>query len=260
MSQRDPSWYGCIPSLRGHGFQPLATLSAFAPSYDLSQFRSSIKNQLSAGSCTAFAITNLMNYYIKMRGTTYEVDFAQSSLYWWTRFMEGTNTQDVGASLADTIKTAMQYGVGSREYWPYDLTKINEQPDNEVMIDGEQYKILDAEQLATSSTGITSCLSMGHPAAIAVTLFESFESPEVERTGIIPMPGPGEKITGGHAMVIDAKGIKGPNLNSTINQWGEDWGDKGICYFTDGYLDKYLNEAFKIKMVGSDAEKIAGRA
>ena len=45
------------------------------------------------------------------------------------------------------------------------------------------------------------CLASGYPFVFGFTVYESFESPEVARTGDVPMPKPNEQSGGGHAVV-----------------------------------------------------------
>ena len=52
----------------------------------------------------------------------------------------------------------------------------------------------DIEQIKTS-------LFNGNPFVMGIAVYESFESEEVARTGEVPMPGEGEKMLGGHAIL-----------------------------------------------------------
>ena len=42
----------------------------------------------------------------------------------------------------------------------------------------------------------------GNPFVVGIAVYESFESEEVARTGIVPMPSSGEKMLGGHAIAV----------------------------------------------------------
>ena len=46
------------------------------------------------------------------------------------------------------------------------------------------------------------CLAAGYPFVFGFTVYESFESEAVAKTGKVPMPGSGEKALGGHAVFV----------------------------------------------------------
>ena len=45
------------------------------------------------------------------------------------------------------------------------------------------------------------CLAAGYPFVFGFTVYESFESQAVAKTGDVPMPRPGEQVLGGHAVL-----------------------------------------------------------
>ena len=64
------------------------------------------------------------------------------------------------------------------------------------------------------------------------TVYESFESQEVAKTGVVPMPAPGEQVVGGHAVL--AVGYDDSAQTFMVrNSWGTGWGQAG--YFTMPY-------------------------
>lgn len=69
-----------------------------------------------------------------------------------------------------------------------------------------------------------------HPIPISIKLYKGFESYSAHREGLIPMPFPGEKVVGGHAMVIVGFIDKDdPNNPFDVtyflvrNSWSETW-------------------------------------
>ena len=44
------------------------------------------------------------------------------------------------------------------------------------------------------------CISSGYPFVFGFSVYESFETDEVAKTGIMPMPQKNEKVLGGHAV------------------------------------------------------------
>ena len=74
------------------------------------------------------------------------------------------------------------------------------------------------------------------PVVIGIDVYESFESDEVAKTGIVPIPGKKEQLLGGHAVCVvgydDSK-----NWLIVRNSWGTSWGNKGYFYLPYKYHD-----------------------
>jgi C1A family cysteine protease len=69
-------------------------------------------------------------------------------------------------------------------------------------------------------------------------VYDSFESQDVAKTGVVPMPTPDESVLGGHAVV--AVGYDDSTQRFLVrNSWGSGWGQEG--YFTIPYA--YLTDA-----------------
>lgn len=94
------------------------------------------------------------------------------------------------------------------------------------------------------------CLASGFPFVIGFTVYESFESDKVARTGVMPMPATREHVLGGHAVMAVGYDDKLDRFRMR-NSWGKGWGIKG--YFTMPYaylLDDNLSDDFwKITLV-----------
>jgi C1A family cysteine protease len=72
----------------------------------------------------------------------------------------------------------------------------------------------------------------GFPFVFGFTVYDSFESDQVAKTGILNMPKPDEPEVGGHAVM----GVGYDDAKKRLlvrNSWGADWGMKG--YFTMPY-------------------------
>jgi C1A family cysteine protease len=79
------------------------------------------------------------------------------------------------------------------------------------------------------------CLASGYPFVFGFSVYESFESPEVLDTGVVPMPSDGEAQLGGHAVL--AVGYDDATARFIIrNSWGTSWGDGGYGYMPYAYL------------------------
>ena len=76
------------------------------------------------------------------------------------------------------------------------------------------------------------CLAQGFPFVFGFTVYESFESQQVAQTGVVPLPQPGERVAGGHAVL--AVGYNDAERRFIVrNSWGARWGMQG--YFTMPY-------------------------
>jgi hypothetical protein len=73
------------------------------------------------------------------------------------------------------------------------------------------------------------CTSIGMP------VYESFESDAVAKTGVVPMPKPGEQVLGGQCVV--AVGYDNAKRQFIVrNSWGIKWGQHGYCTMPYEYL------------------------
>jgi C1A family cysteine protease len=93
------------------------------------------------------------------------------------------------------------------------------------------------QRVVRSLPQLRGCLAEGFPFIFGFTVYESFESDAVASTGVAPMPGPGERVLGGHAVL--AVGYDDADQRFLVrNSWGTKWGNGG--YFTMPYA--YLTE------------------
>jgi C1A family cysteine protease len=79
------------------------------------------------------------------------------------------------------------------------------------------------------------CLASGYPFVFGFTVYESFESAEVARTGLVPMPAHDESVLGYHAVVAVGH-HDGEQIFICRNSWGSDWGSEGHFFMPYAYL------------------------
>jgi C1A family cysteine protease len=173
------------------------------------------------GSCTAFALTAAVAF---LHGG---FEGSQLWLYYQERKMEGTIRQDAGAMIRDGIKVLAKQGLPPEEDWPYHVSRYRKAPPAKANADAKK-DLITAYQRLNNETDYRDCLSGGSPFVVGISVFESFESDDVARTGNVPMPGRREQNIGGHAICV--VGYQADGRYIVRNSWGTDWGADG--YFT----------------------------
>lgn len=203
-------------------------------------------DQGALGSCTANAVGAAIEYENRLDGK----DFGTPSrlfIYYGEREIEGSLSQgDTGAFGRDGFKFAHKVGVPPETDWPYDVAKYQEKPPAEAYADAAKHKIGDYRAVGRSLTRFKAVLSNKQTIAFGFTVFESFESPQVADTGIMPTPAQGEKVLGGHEVLLVGYLKDEPNYGLVRNSWGADWGLGG--YFLMPWsilLDTNLSSDFR---------------
>ena len=147
--------------------------------------------------------------------------------------MEGTVNSDAGAQIRDGVKSVANLGVCPETEWPYKIDKFADKPASKCYTDAKKCEAVGYQRLdSTNLNQLKGCIASGFPFVFGFTVYDAFESPQVAKTGVLNMPGPKEKVQGGHAVL--AVGYNDAAQRFTVrNSWGKDWGIKG--YFTIPY-------------------------
>jgi hypothetical protein len=166
-------------------------------------------------------------------------------MYYNVRSMEGTVRQaDAGSEIRDVIKTMVDQGVPDETLWPFQLNRVLAKPPQEVYDAALKHKALTYSRVPVAEKNVCSVVSHKLPVIIGVTLYESFMSDAVAKTGIVPMPQTTEKVIGGHAMAIVGMSLK-DRMFIVRNSWSSLWGDSGYCHMPFDYvLNPNLSDDF----------------
>ena len=222
------NWLPDLPDNRDFIYKRLPI--ALPTHVDLRPFCSPVEDQGQLGSCTGNAIVGAMEM-LENIGKQVFVDLSRLFVYYNERAMEGTIKQDAGAAIRDGIKTLAVNGVCTEALWPYVISKFKNKPTVKCFKDGLTRKVAVYQRLNTLAD-MKNCLATGFPFVFGFSVYESFESDAVAKTGIVPMPAKGEKLLGGHAVL--AVGYDDATQRFIVrNSWGPGWGMSG--YFTIPY-------------------------
>jgi len=240
MAQKSPR-YGWIPDLPDHRDQlyaaPIPLLAVLPAKADLTSRCPPVYDQGQLGSCTANAIAAAIQFDLLKQATPV---FTPSRLfiYYNERVMEGTVASDSGAQIRDGIKSVAKQGDCPEPEWPYAIVKFRTKPTPQCYRDAVCHKAVLYQRLTPVLSQLKGCLASGYPFVFGFTVYESFESATVAKTGHAPLPAASERSLGGHAVL----GVGYDDRRQWFivrNSWGAKWGMKG--YFTLPYA--YVTDA-----------------
>jgi C1A family cysteine protease len=230
------SRYGWIPDLPDHRDQlyaaPVEAAGVLPASVDLRAQCPPVYDQGQLGSCTANAIAGAIQFDQMKQKLAQIFTPARLFIYYNERAIEHTVASDSGAQIRDGIKSVAKQGDCPETEWPYVIAKFKTKPPKNCYADALKYKAVLYQRLTPVLSQLKGCLASGYPFVFGFTVYESFESPQVAKSGHASLPISGEQSIGGHAVMCvgydDAK-----QWFIVRNSWGPKWGMKG--YFTLPY-------------------------
>ncbi len=226
--------YGWKPDLPDHRdvlYGVVHRVAAPLPSSaDLRPICPPVENQGNLNSCTGNALAGVLEILEKKDKVPFQ-DLSRLFIYYNERVIEHSVQADDGAAIRDGIKSLVKQGVCTEESWPYVQNKWNVKPPRACYKEASEHQVTAYQRIQTLDE-MRACLAEGFPFVFGFSVYESFESPAIEKTGILDLPKPGERQVGGHAVV--AVGYNDSDKRFIVrNSWGEAWGQGG--YFTMPY-------------------------
>lgn len=241
-------WKPQLPDYRDYDFK-LVEKIVLPTSVDLRSKMPPVYDQGQLGSCTANAIAGALEYALMKEAMT---DFVPSRLfiYYNERVIEKTVNTDSGANIRDGIKSVNKQGVCPETEWPYNIGEFNKRPSSNCYKDAKKDLVKTYAGVAQNLINMKTCLAMGYPFIFGFSVYSSFESDEVAKTGILNMPVHGESQMGGHAVVC--VGYDDALQRFIVrNSWGPNWGQEGYFTIPYGYLTntKLANDFWQIDLI-----------
>jgi len=230
-------WVPDRPDQRDHLYSAPMEVKTFPPKVDLTAQCPPVYDQGQLGSCTANAIAAAIEFDLMKEKKPVFMP-SRLFIYYNERVIEHTVDSDSGAMIRDGIKSVAAQGDAPETAWPYVIAKFTDKPPANIYREAKKYRAVQYQSITQDLTQMRGCLASGYPFVFGFTVYESFESEEVAKTGVVPMPAQNEKTVGGHAVL--AVGYDDSQRRFIVrNSWGDDWGMKG--YFTIPYA--YLSQA-----------------
>jgi C1A family cysteine protease len=223
------NWQPSLPTRVAH-FQHDSRIP-FPAAFSLMGKMPPIRDQGQLGACTAFSAEAPLWVAQLNAGRPNPRNPSPLFLYYCERALNGQIGSDSGAAISDIYRASHKFGVCPEELWPYDVNKFADEPPDAAYASAAQETAHIYAPVLQTEAGIKGCLNHGFPVNFGFTVYESFESPSVAKSGIVPMPGATETVLGGHA--VDIVGYNdGPGTNLGIppqyflvrNSWGTGWG------------------------------------
>jgi hypothetical protein len=184
--------------------------------------------------CTAHGTAALIQFDQKKQGLP-SIMPSRLFAYYNSRMLENSTQSDSGASIRDSLKAIAKYGFLPEERWPYVVEDFAKTPPNSIYDEALPGAITDYATVTQTPEQIKGVLASGLPITFGFTVYSSFESAAVTRTGDVPMPRRSESVLGGHCVVLAGYDDKA-QMYWFRNPWGTDWGNEGYGRFPYAFV------------------------
>ena len=195
----------------------------------------SVLDQLQIGSCVTNAGAQAVRVVHRRKGIPLPMLLSRLYAYYAGRVLEGTVSEDAGMQIRDFFRLLNKFGFVPESLYPYDLSKWQEEPNDEIKRAGLDQRAPAVYHRITELgdaqlTMMRRALSAGHPVVFGVDVDEAFCMNAFDPKANLERPASGS----GHCMMVEGYDSKGWII---LNSWGAtDFGDMGRCRFSDEYM------------------------
>ena len=242
----------------GIAFSLPPAVAVLPPCIDLTAEMPPVRSQGKRQTCVAFAALNCCTHALRASASC---DFSPQFLYWTCKQMDNLPST-AGTFLQSAAKALRFQGCCPEAAWRYrpDVEPNNEAQDPVPDAAFEDLRFFDLQAIAPHSvTDLKTTLAGGRCVAVSLEIYGNYHrSPYFARIGKFPVPIPGVKRVGGHAVCLvgyedtpDSAESPGGGHFIVRNTWGDRWGVSsgyglggGYGTVAFAYIERYCREAY----------------
>jgi len=234
----------------------------------LLQYAPKRKNQGKQGSCVAWASAYGARTILESRRTGRKPDqvaFSPSFMYNQIK-IDGSNCQ--GSYIKRAMDNMYDQGAVPFKEFTYDQNSCSKEPSSSLKREANAYKIKgfqrlteDGQSNSEEMLSIKQNLAKGSPVVIGMMVGGSFMQNMMGKDVWFPTNADYEKRGfGGHAMcVIGYDDFKEGGAFQIMNSWGEQWGNKGVCWVRYSDFKEFNVESYGLYPMGDANAKVETR-
>lgn len=224
---------------------------------DLLKQQSPVLDQGNLGSCVAQALVSALGFLLLQKATAEHVlrqvkgehyyELSPLFTYYCARKLDGSVKMDNGTQIRSGILSLANTGACREDLWPYIISKFARKPTKKCFTEAKAHKITSYYRL-NGIDEMMECLAEGFPFVAGITVYDSFESGETSKTGIVQMPTINEKMLGGHALLFTGydKNTRMFNFKNSWDGWGLNKAGYGLAPFE--YMKDLASDAWVVKL------------